>query len=99
MRIERVILEHHGNVALGRFDLIDDASADVDVAARDGLKPCDHPQQRGLAAAGGADQHAELTVADLQADALDRLKTAWIGLGYISKRDARHLTSPSRSGP
>ena len=83
MRIERVILEHHGDVALGRLDLVDDAPADVDLAAGDGLEPRDHPQQRGLAAAGGADQHAELAVADLQADALDRLKAARIGLADV----------------
>ena len=80
MRIERVILEHHGDVALGRLDLVDDAAADVDLAAADGLQPRDHPQQRGLAAAGGADQHAELAVGDLEADALDGLEAVWIGL-------------------
>ena len=32
MRIERVILEHHGDVALGRLDLVDDAPADIDLA-------------------------------------------------------------------
>ena len=74
MRIERVVLEHHGDVALGRLDLVDDAPADIDLAAGDGLEPRHHPQQRRLAAAGGADQHAELAVADLEVDALDGLK-------------------------
>src|SRR5439155_1366668 len=64
MRVERVILEHHGDVTLGRLDLVDDPSADVDLAAGDGLEPRDHPQQRRLAAAGGTDQHAELAVAN-----------------------------------
>jgi len=45
-------------VAIGRLDLVDDAPADVDVAAGDGFEPRHHPQQRGLAAAGGADQDA-----------------------------------------
>ena len=66
MRIERVILEHHRDVAIGRLDLVDDAAADIDLAAGDGLEPRDHPQQRRLAAAGGADQHAELAVADFE---------------------------------
>ena len=74
MRIERVILEHHGDVAIGRLELVDDAPADIDLAAGDGLKPGDHPQQRRLAAAGGADQHAELAVADVEVDALDGLE-------------------------
>ena len=76
MRIERVVLEHHRDVAIGGLDLVDDAPADVDLAAGDGLEPRDHAQQRGLAAAGGADQHAELAVADLEVDALHGLEAA-----------------------
>ena len=34
MRIERVVLEHHRDVAIGGLDLVDDAAADVDLAAR-----------------------------------------------------------------
>ena len=90
MRIERVILEHHGDVALGRLDLVDDAPADVDVAAGDGLEPRHHPQQRGLAAAGGADQHAELAVADLEVDPLDGLDAPGIGLVHVAQRDVSH---------
>ena len=34
VRIERVVLEHHGDVAVGRLDLVDDALADRDLARR-----------------------------------------------------------------
>ena len=84
MRIERVVLEHHRDVAIGRLYLVDDAAADVDLAAGDGFQPRDHAQQRGLAAAGGADQHAELAIADLEVDALDGLEAAGIGLADVS---------------
>ena len=43
MRVERVVLEHHRDVAVGRLDLVDDAPADIDLAAGDGLRgprPC-----------------------------------------------------------
>ena len=39
VRIERVVLEHHRDVAVGGLDLVDDAAADVDLAAGDGLEP------------------------------------------------------------
>ena len=96
MRIERVVLEHHRDVAVGRLDLVDDAPADVDFAAGDGLEPRDHAQQRGLAAAGGADQHAELAVADVEIDALDGLEAAGIGLADVAQRDVSH-GSPANS--
>ena len=50
MGIERVVLEHHGDVALGRRQMIDDAVADGDRAAGNGLQPGYHSEQRGLAA-------------------------------------------------
>ena len=85
MRIERVVLEHHGDVAVGRLDLVDDAAADIDLAAGDGLEARDHAQQRGLAAAGGADQHAELAVADLEVDALDGLEATGVGFADVAE--------------
>jgi hypothetical protein len=53
VRIERIVLEHHGDVALLGFQVIDHAIADDDLSAADLLQPCDHAQQRGLAAAEG----------------------------------------------
>src|SRR5262245_38357027 len=70
VRIERVVLEHHRDVAVGRLDLVDDAAANIDLAAGDGFQPRDHAQQRGLAAAGRAYPSAELAVADFEIDAL-----------------------------
>ena len=84
MRVERVVLEHHGDVAVGRLDLVDDAAADIDLAAGDGLQPRDHAQQRGFSAAGRADQHAECAVADLEIDALDGFEAADIGLADVA---------------
>src|SRR5260370_4503366 len=91
-RIEGVIRKPGGVVVWGRLDLVDDPPADVDVAAGDGLEACDHPQQRGLAAAGGADQHAELAVADLEVDALDGLEAAGVGLADVAEGDISHET-------
>ncbi len=70
VRIQRVVLEHHGDVApLGRH-AVDHAPADGNLAAVDLLQPGHPAQQRAFAAARGADEHGEGTVRDLDADAL-----------------------------
>ena len=73
MRVQRVGLEHHGQVALGRADLGDVAAVQFDLATADFFEPGDQSQQGGLAATGRADEHHELAIADFQVDALDDL--------------------------
>ena len=63
VRVERVGLEHHGEPALGGRHLVHALAVDQDVAVGDLLEPGDHPEQRRLAAAGGADEDDELAVA------------------------------------
>ena len=70
MRIERVVLEHHGDVALFRRHVVDDALADRDLAAGDAFEPGDHAQKRGLAAAGRTDQDDELAIGDVDRNAV-----------------------------
>src|ERR1019366_6521514 len=89
MRVERVILEHHGDVALLRRHLVDHAPADLDLAARYFLQAGDHAQQRGLAAARRADQHAELAVLDLDVYAVHDAGGAE-GLEHAFQGDCRH---------
>ena len=76
MRIERVVLEHHGDAALGGRQLVDPLAADMDAAAVQLLQPGDHPQQRGLAAARRADENREFFLLDLEVDAVDDLGVA-----------------------
>jgi len=71
VRIERVALEHHRDVAVLGRHVVDHPAADRDGAAGDLLQAGDHAQRRRLAAAGGADQHHELLVVDLQVQVLD----------------------------
>ncbi len=51
MRIDRIVLEHHGDVALFGVTFIDDFTADLEMTARNILKPCNHAQGGGLATA------------------------------------------------
>ena len=64
MRVKRIGLEHHGDIAILWRHVIDDTLANFDLPSRDFLQPGDHPQKRGLAAAGGADENDELAVGD-----------------------------------
>ena len=70
MLVERVVLEHHGDVAVARRQMVDHLAADPDIAAGDVFQPCDHAQRRRLAAAGRADQRHELLVGNLEIDVL-----------------------------
>src|SRR5258708_29378617 len=89
--MERIFVNRWGDGESGRLVWMAEAPADVDVAAGDGFEPRHHPQQRGLAAAGGADQDAELTVADLEIDPLDGFDATGIGLVDVAQRDVSHL--------
>ena len=59
---------------------VDPLAVDQDVAGGGVLEAGDHPEKRGLSAAGGADEDAELAVGDLEVDALDHVGGAE-GLG------------------
>ena len=66
LRVQRVVLEDHGDVAVARGHVVDDALSDPDVAVGERLEAGEQAEGRGLAATGGADQHHELAVADLE---------------------------------
>ena len=73
---QRVVLEDHVDRALVRRVVGDVATAQQDGAAGRQLETADHPERRGLAAAGRAEQREELPGADLQRDAVDRADLA-----------------------
>ena len=89
VRIERVALEDHGDVARPRREVGDVPVADRDRAAGHVLEPGEQPEQRRLAAARRADEHQELAVADLQGDVVDGLDRAE-RLRHPVERDRRH---------
>jgi hypothetical protein len=69
VRVEGVVLEDHRDVAVLGREVGDVAVTDPDGARVHLLQAREHAQGRGLAAAGGADEHHELAVVDLQVDA------------------------------
>ena len=68
VRVERVVLEDHRDVAVLRRHVVHHGLADRDAASRDDLEAGDHSQRRRLPAARGSDEHHELAVLDRQVE-------------------------------
>jgi hypothetical protein len=72
VRVERVELEDHGDVALRRRQVVDERPTDADVARGLPLQACHRAQGRRLAAPGRPEHHEQLAVADRQVHVLHR---------------------------
>ena len=66
VREDGVVLKHHADVAPARVHIVDAPIVEVEIAALDRIKARDHAQQRGLSAAGRAQQRKKLAVAYLR---------------------------------
>ena len=64
MRVQGVVLEDHGDVAVLGLDIGDVLVPDENAPGVDVLQTGEHAQRSGLAASGGADQDEELAVGD-----------------------------------
>ena len=89
MRVERVGLEHHRDIAGARRQIVDGLAADLDHAVADILEPGDHPQRRRLAAAGRTDQRDKLAILDLKIDAMHDVDIA-VALDQLFECDGSH---------
>ena len=90
VRVERVGLEDHGDVAIARRHGVDDLLADPDLALADLLQSGDHPQRGRLAAAGGPDEDHQLAVADLEVEGVHGDGAVRIDLPDPIERDLGH---------
>ena len=90
VRVQRVRLEDHGDVAILRIEVVDQAAADVHVAAGDGLESGDHAQRGGLAATGWTDQDEELAVVHLQRQIAHGVKAVVVHLLDMLQCDVPH---------
>ncbi|OEI67478.1 phenol hydroxylase [Curtobacterium sp. ER1/6] len=101
VRVQRVVLEHHRDVAVLRRDVGDVALADADGAGVDLFEAGEHAQGGGLAAARGADEDEELAVGDVQVEGVDRgAGASGVETGCLVVGDGRHERSilPSPAG-
>ena len=87
VRIERVALEDHRDVAVLRRDVVDDALADPDHALGDVLEAGHHAKSGRLAAAGRADEDHELPVLDLDLQVGDGPGSVRVHLAHTVEAD------------
>ncbi|MNH15782.1 hypothetical protein D3C79_754040 [compost metagenome] len=80
MRIERIVLKHHGDTAIFGHGVVNAAVVDHDLAFTDAFQSGNHAQQGGFGAAGRADKHHKLSVLDIQIHAMQRPETVGIDL-------------------
>jgi hypothetical protein len=76
VRVERVVLEHHGDVALRRIEVGYIAPIDQDTARRGPLQPSNQTQQRRLAATRCADDDQHFAIRERQIDAMQYVDQA-----------------------
>ncbi|GMA87618.1 hypothetical protein GCM10025868_28680 [Angustibacter aerolatus] len=100
VRVQRVVLEDHRDVAVLRRLVGDVAVTDEDAAGVDVLETREHPQGGGLAAAGGADEDEELAVLDLEVEGVHGgLVAPGVHARRLVVRDSGHDESiPSPAG-
>ena len=71
VRVEGVVLEHHGDVPIRRFQVIDPPLTDVNIAGSHGFQARNHAQQSRFTAAAGTDDDHEFAIFDFPVDAID----------------------------
>jgi len=81
VRVQRVGLEDHRDVAILRRELVHDLAVHAQLAVADVLQAGDHVQRRGFAAAGRPDEDDELAVGDVQVQVADRFSPVRVPLG------------------
>ena len=94
MRIQRVVLEYHCDIAVLRLDIIDELAVDLQLAAGDVFKTCDHTQCRGLSAAGRSYEDDEFLVLNLKIEILNSFKAVRIYFADVFQRNACHCVTP-----
>ena len=99
MRVKRVGLEDHGDVSVGRLNVVHDPAIDLQRAGGDVFQAGNHAERRGFAAARGTDEDDKLLVLDLEIEVLHPLKAIWVRLANVFERKSSHRATPSIASP
>ena len=95
VRVQRVVLEDHGDVAVLRRQVVHHPLTDGDGATGDLLQAGDRPQRGRLAASGRTDEHHELALLHLKVQVVERLDAALVNLVHVVEDDLCHGGTPS----
>ena len=98
VRIQRVVLEHHRDIALHGVDEVHEPAADHDLTRVGILEPRDDSQDRALPAPRRPEQDEELAVCDLQRDVVDRLDLAEALHQMLDHDVCHYAASPACTG-
>ena len=91
VRVERVVLEHHRDVAALRRQVGDVSASDQDEALVDLLETGEHPQSRRLPRARRPHEHHELAVLDVEVERVHRWDVATrVELRGLLEADVSH---------
>jgi hypothetical protein len=91
VRVENIVLEHHGDVPISGRDPGNVSLSQADRSARRQLQPGNQPQGGRLATPARTDQHQQLAFAHTQAQVVHCHDPAWIDLRHIVNGNARHI--------
>ena len=85
MRIERIILKDHRDVALFGREIVYALAVNDKIAARYRFEARNHAQKRRFAAAGRTDQNDKFAIVYIERRVFDRAYSAIEYLAYISQ--------------
>ena len=94
MRIQSVVLEHHGDVAVLGSDVVRQHVAYVQLALADFFQTGDHTQGGGLAATGRSDQDDKFLVLNVQVEVGNSSDATRVNLVDIFQSYACHSDFP-----
>ena len=66
MRIQCVVLEYHRDIAVFRYDIVDQLAVDIQFAFRNFFQSRDHTQSRRFSASGRSDEYDKFFILNVQ---------------------------------
>ena len=90
----RIILEYHADIPLGRVQVIDPRGIKIEIPALNGVESRNHAQKRSLAASGRPQQCKEFSPVDVQRQILDDRVFPVLFHRITDENVHTHLTQP-----